>query len=299
MEEKVYLNWATFGDHANDLFYDLYSTQKFADVTLICDDNTTLKAHKFVLITMSTVFRTIISNDSNLSSVYLRGVNSKEMDAILQFIYLGEVSLDRSELKDVLDVADDLEIEQMRNLPEFRDCNKIAREDIELALSKDSTEESPTNLEDNGKDILKLGTAVEEVSYVNHSMMGYWGLKREGMMYPCNYCPQEESNPVDLKRHIQEVHDEKKYPLKCPLCGYKANLSNLLSQHVQAAHNGRKHPCKECDYISTSKGNLKQHIEIVHRKIKYNCQFCNYQATKIQRVSIHTKLKHPEKCNFN
>ena len=47
--EKYNLNWHTFTDHLVDKYKQLFSTKVFADVTLVCDGNQQLKAHKIVL----------------------------------------------------------------------------------------------------------------------------------------------------------------------------------------------------------------------------------------------------------
>ena len=58
MTEKYTLNWHTFQTHTNELLSELYYTSAFADVTLVCDDQTQFKAHKFVLSSCSSVFKT-------------------------------------------------------------------------------------------------------------------------------------------------------------------------------------------------------------------------------------------------
>ena len=49
MAEKFSLNWHTFVDHTSELFDDLYSSKRYADITLVSDDQTKFIAHKFVL----------------------------------------------------------------------------------------------------------------------------------------------------------------------------------------------------------------------------------------------------------
>merc|ERR1712243_182432 len=65
----------------------LHSTDS-SDVTLVCDDKTKFKAHKFVLRACSTFFQSILMAmpPKGDSVIYLRGVLSQEMKSILQFM---------------------------------------------------------------------------------------------------------------------------------------------------------------------------------------------------------------------
>ena len=91
MAEKYTLNWHTFSDHLKVMFKDLYQEGSHSDVTLVSDDQTQFKAHKIVLSACSPVFKKIIeSNPSQHPLIYLRGIQSYEMESILQFMYLGD-----------------------------------------------------------------------------------------------------------------------------------------------------------------------------------------------------------------
>ena len=91
MAEKYTLNWNEFTEHLQVMFKDLYQEGRYTDVTLVSDDQIQFKAHKIVLSACTLVFKNII--DSNLSQhplIYLRGIQSYEVDSILQYMYLGE-----------------------------------------------------------------------------------------------------------------------------------------------------------------------------------------------------------------
>ena len=60
MAEMYTLNWQTFTDHLQLIFKDLYEEGRHTDVTLVSDDQTQFKAHKFILSACSPVFKKII-----------------------------------------------------------------------------------------------------------------------------------------------------------------------------------------------------------------------------------------------
>ena len=47
--ESYNLNWAEFTSYTSKTFKDLLHNQDFADVTLVCDDDEAIKAHKVIL----------------------------------------------------------------------------------------------------------------------------------------------------------------------------------------------------------------------------------------------------------
>ena len=111
MSEKYNLTWQTFSDHLLSMFKALFEERRHADVTLISDDQTQFKAHKIVLSACSPVFKKIIENTSSQHPlIYLRGIQSHELESILQFVYLGEGRFYPKRMGEFLKVAKDLKV---------------------------------------------------------------------------------------------------------------------------------------------------------------------------------------------
>ena len=89
-QETFCLKWKTYDAHLTTAFRDLINENKFSDVTLVCDDQTQLPAHKIVLSACSPILGNILLNNPHPHPLlYLRGVRKQEMQSILQFMYLG------------------------------------------------------------------------------------------------------------------------------------------------------------------------------------------------------------------
>ena len=74
------------------IWKDLYQERIFAD--LVSEDQTLFQAHKTVLSVCSPVFKKIIENNpTQYPLIYLKGIQSHEVDSILQLMYLGEVTV--------------------------------------------------------------------------------------------------------------------------------------------------------------------------------------------------------------
>ena len=85
-----FLQCETLGDCIKSSFQDLYNKKTFTDVTLVCDDQTQLAAHKIVLIACSPMFKKILQmNPDPHPVIYLAGVNQSDILSILQFMYQG------------------------------------------------------------------------------------------------------------------------------------------------------------------------------------------------------------------
>ena len=114
MAEKYTLNWHTFSEYIKLMFKDLYQEGRYTDVTLVSDDQTQFKAHKIVLSACSPVFKKIIdSNPSQHPLIYLRGIQSYEMESVLQFMYLGEGKFYQERMGEFIKVAKDLEMKDL------------------------------------------------------------------------------------------------------------------------------------------------------------------------------------------
>ena len=58
--ESYNLNWAEFDSYTSKTFRDLLSSQEYTDVTLVCDDDDVIRAHKVILSACSPFFSRIL-----------------------------------------------------------------------------------------------------------------------------------------------------------------------------------------------------------------------------------------------
>jgi len=82
-------------------------------VTLCCDNGVDIvQAHKVILAACSPLFRKILSRQKSQQNpfLYLKGIRLKELRAVLDFIYHGEVNVAQDSLNNFLAVAEELAI---------------------------------------------------------------------------------------------------------------------------------------------------------------------------------------------
>ena len=94
MSEKFCLKWNDFETNVSKSFGLLRNEDYLHDVTLVCDDNKQVSAHKLVLSACSEFFKSIFKNNKHRSPlICLDGISSKELKDILDYMYNGETNL--------------------------------------------------------------------------------------------------------------------------------------------------------------------------------------------------------------
>ena len=79
---------------------ELLFGNKLTDVTLVSDDKISFKAHKFVIGACSSVLRDLLRETFHPQpTIYLRGIHSFELEAILYFLYRGKTRVYHSRIK--------------------------------------------------------------------------------------------------------------------------------------------------------------------------------------------------------
>ena len=120
-EDDCNLKWCNYFDCLQEMLQDIRGSNKFTDVTLVCDDNRKIEAHKIVLCASSPVFKDIINNHTEGHPViYLQDILFQELEAILEFIYLGIATFEKGRIAEFVNAAHNLEIKELsKNLNKF------------------------------------------------------------------------------------------------------------------------------------------------------------------------------------
>ena len=121
--DKYTLTWQTYSDHLRGMMQEMMTSEAFADVTLVCDDKKTVRAHKNILSACSTVFKDILQlpTQSNHPVIFLRGIQYSEVEAILQYMYLGEAKFYEERINEFLRAVKDLEIKGLSKAADASD----------------------------------------------------------------------------------------------------------------------------------------------------------------------------------
>ena len=97
MTEKLCLQWDDFRENIK------YAFGNFNDVTLVCEDGLQVEAHKLVLVASSPFFLGILKRNKHPHPlIYIRGVTTENLMAMVDFFYCGEANVHQENLDSFL-----------------------------------------------------------------------------------------------------------------------------------------------------------------------------------------------------
>ena len=132
-KENLDIRWDDFAANLSSALHNLRGDENFTDLTLVCADQQ-VEVHKVVLASSSKFFWRVLKNIKHSHPlIYLRGIKFKDLEAVLSFMYLGQVNLAQEHLYSFLALAEELE---MKGLPPREkisnaDSNRIAMIDTQ------------------------------------------------------------------------------------------------------------------------------------------------------------------------
>ena len=141
-DRKSVISLESFDICISEIFRNLISDTNFTDVTLVCDDDKQIDAHKVVLSNPSAFFkRILIRNPHQKPMIYLKGFNYEEVKSIIEFIYLGRTEVYQDNINRFIDIAIALEIKGI-------DKNMLGNETDESPVVVTAEKSHAQNLDD-------------------------------------------------------------------------------------------------------------------------------------------------------
>ena len=263
-------------DNFDCILEDLFTEGKFMDVTIVSDDQVPFLAHKVILSVHSPVLKDLILDIQHEHPlIYLRGIESEELRAVLEFMYLGKVEVNQLRKIEFCRVAKELKMTQLcQNLLE----NDIVHDKLLFNNFQQPIDKSITNI---AEEILDLNIPEIIKQEVNES-----NLHR----VKCTECDASFTNKSHLARHKRSKHVGIRY--KCSSCNYESTDKSYLKNHETSIHGEVKYSCNQCYYETTRKTYLKNRVKYVHEGVKYSCNQCDFKTGWGSNMSLHKKTKH-------
>ncbi|XP_032795378.2 longitudinals lacking protein, isoforms N/O/W/X/Y isoform X1 [Daphnia magna] len=108
--EGYCLRWNNHHGTLIDVIQSLYQEQSFVDVTLTSDGKS-IQVHRLVLCAVSPYFQELLSNDCDKQAIiFLKDIPFHHLQALVHYIYHGEVNIAEDQLADLLSTAESLQI---------------------------------------------------------------------------------------------------------------------------------------------------------------------------------------------
>ena len=111
--EAYHLSWESFQTNLSSTLGGLLQGN-LADVTLVSEVQIQMQSHRIVLSACSPVLKNLlICNPSSHPLIHLMGAKQQDIQSILQFMYLGEAAVNKDHIDEVIEIAKDLQMEEI------------------------------------------------------------------------------------------------------------------------------------------------------------------------------------------
>ena len=253
MSEKFCLKWNDFQENINSAFGNLSKEREFADVTLACEDGQQVEAHKMILAASSPFFRNLLQkNKHSHPLIYMRGVQSEILLAVIDFLYLGEANVFQEDLDSFLGLAEELKLKGLMGRTQKSDeKDEPMREEskpfqkgakFEVKADKERTNLKDTN-EEEPRSVLLINN--ERTISIPNSVFG--DLK------------ELDEKVKSMMEKGQNRTSDGRFMKICKVCG-KEGAGIAIRDHIEANHlDGIALPCDVCGKIFRSRCWFRKH----------------------------------------
>ena len=260
MSECFNLSWPDFETCTSSVFKDLLEDELFTDVTLACEDNKQIKAHKVILSSCSSFFKNIFINNSHKHMlIYLKGVKMAQLTPIIRFVYLGETEVGQDDLDQFMNAAKGLEI---RGLMAVSQRNEFKEGTIDVSSKELFKEVENKSVE--GRQSTSSQFYVKSEIGIDPIIEGEVTNDLENSIIPSNILNivgEEDLNSSEIRGK-----SAKRDQFPCEQCDYKASRADHLRRHMFTVHENGRIQCNHCVFSATRADNLKRHINRIHTR---------------------------------
>ena len=262
--EKFCLKWNDFEQNIVSSYQDLRKDSAFSDVTLVCEEDKHIEAHRIILTACSPFFNSLLKRSMQPHlMIYMRGMKTKDLMSILDFIYNGEASIYQDDLDGFLALAEELQLK---------------------GLSQENTLNHPEDLMD--KSNQHTPTIIEAPESQNHYQQEYNEISESVVNNKIENQPMvqvdagkmlvsDDSTMEDLRVKLDSMMERVytgEFQWKCTVCGKGTKGNNLgssrkdMRRHIETHMEGLAYHCNQCGKVSRSSNALKTHNSSYHRK---------------------------------
>lgn len=160
--QQFCLKWNSYQTNLSREFDDLLRNEAFVDVTLACDGHS-VKAHKMVLSACSPYFQALfLDHPCQHPIIIMKEVQWPQLKAVVEYMYRGEINVDREQIEPLLRVANMLKI---RGLTDVDQClEQTSAVDVEETKDESSGTVKFKNNSKEAEPLVDINENVEKTS---------------------------------------------------------------------------------------------------------------------------------------
>ena len=272
--EMFNLTWDAFQLSAKEAFRSLVNEEDFMDVTLACDDDKQIKAHKVILSACSPFFKNILSRNPHPNPLlFISGVTFRDLKAILNFMYLGETNVEQNHLDSFMSACNIIKVRGLTEPENIQSKEKPRTQPLE----------PPGSLQSSTTDVKK------SPSKQSNSIQNQELVKEEpASIYEPNYSIEKYEAPEDFTSPFDRFDGK----FWCSKCEFQTGTKSNLKRHDEMKHQGIKYACDSCNYKASSKDNLKRHSMSKHEEAVFDCHACEFKTSIKGSLRRHKLAMH-------
>ena len=258
MSEKLCLQWNDFKENVIGSLGNLKDDKDFLDVTLASEDGKQIEAHKVILAISSPFFQNLLKRNKHPHPlIYMRGVKSDDLLAIVDFLYFGEANVYQENLDSFLAIAEELRLKGLmgtvKSDEEIPPKTEMPSEENKIQNYKPRISKSLALFRNNiSEEISNIGQEERVVALTSHSSGNFQEL-------------DEKCNSIMEKTLKKDNHGHPIY--RCAACGKEA-INVDLKRHIEANHlEGILIPCNSCEKTFRSRNAIRRHSNINQKAI--------------------------------
>ena len=310
--EKFSLRWNDFESSISSNIGQLRDAQDFLDVTLVCE-NDQVRAHKLVISACSPFFRNILNKNPHQNPLlYMKGVQMRDMESVLDFMYYGEVSIFQNDLNTFLAVAEDLQVKGLTQ-KNNKDCSESSETKKTVPLEEnnssksihdkyrkyhksDVVSDSSSRSFQNQNSPIKVKSEIVDVSQEQHQQGDN---SSNGNALVTEYVGDEEytEDAYDDYEDYTNYNDNNQ---SLDLSKTGTSGAEDLSQYIinNSDSNIKEYTCALCQtFKARLPSKVKNHLEAIHFPglFLYNCDICGKTLKGRNALNIHKSTTHSKK----
>ena len=288
-----------FHDNVRFSYGEFRRSGEYSDVTLFSEGQE-IKAHRVILSSSSSVFKQILSHNKHPNIlIYMNQVKYRTLASIIDFIYLGEVSVCEEYLGDFVSLAKELELYGLiGNLAkQFKDEKETVS--IDENLIKRTMQFDPKDSEEIAEQINNIG--LNETNMFEDSINPKDQLLNNDKSESLTGESFDEPKLEESKAHeLLEQWVEREYNSSVPFRPVIVitdevwgKVDNIVTK--RRALNGKYiSTCTVCNFVSNTNklSAVRAHSENHIEGLEYACKICGLKVKISQNLKSHYKNKH-------
>ena len=261
------LGWNNFEESLANSLSSLRKEEHLFDVTFVTDDEKLVKAHKLVLSACSTFFQNLFKKSPGSqhqdSLIYSYGINSKNLNSIIEYIYNGQVEVREDEVDSFIFIAQKLKIKGLMTDVETEHKQEktiVASDKIDDSWEDDSNSvETIVQSENIVKSVIVKNESKPKLPKDNISKQ----IKNTSIFKSLNSVEAKDfslGQEFRYKTLNEIIMKNKDNTWGCLQCGKIYNNRSAINSHVEFHIGGLTYECRMCLKKFKTSSSLSGHV---------------------------------------